>query len=85
MTVGFYCVQLQGPEGVGFQYLRSIIDQCSTVKDTLSNVSLDITSQCINVSLSRDERTKVSSCAILSYGIKCAHYSGVPHVSSEDP
>ena len=79
------CATAQGPEGVGFQYLRSIIDQCSTVKDTLSNVSLDIISQCINVSLSRDRRTKVSSCAILSYGINAPNYSGVPHVSSEDP
>ena len=68
MTVGFYCVQLQGPEGVEFQYLRSIVDQCSTVKDTLSNVSLDIISQCINVSLARDKHTKVSS-ALLVVGI----------------
>ena len=40
-------------------YMRELVDKCATVKDPLSDLALDITRQCINVSLSRDGKAEV--------------------------
>ena len=47
-------------------YMRELVDKCATVKDPLSDLALDITRQCINVSLSRDGKEEV--CAHLVHG-----------------
>ena len=36
------------------EYMQQLVERCGTVKDPLSGVSLDITKQCISVSLARD-------------------------------
>ena len=48
-----------GDAGVG--YLNALIVSCDTVKDPLSSISLDLTRQCVNVSLSRDDLKEVCS------------------------
>ena len=40
-------------------YMGELVEKCATVKDPLSDLALDITRQCINVSLSRDGKEEV--------------------------
>ena len=40
-------------------YMNALVDSCAKVKDPLSNALLDLTRQCVNVSLSRDGLTEV--------------------------
>ena len=40
-------------------YMGELVDKCATVKDPLSDLALDTTRQCINVSLSRDGKEEV--------------------------
>ena len=41
-------------------YMESVVASCGTVKDPLSDVALDISEQCVNVSLSQDDLTEVT-------------------------
>ena len=40
--------------------MESVVASCGTVKDPLSDVALDISEQCVNVSLSQDDLTEVT-------------------------
>ena len=42
-------------------YMNALVDSCAKVKDPLSNASLDLTRQCVNISLSRDGLKEVRS------------------------
>ena len=55
-----------GDAGVG--YMNALIVSCDTVKDPLSSISLDLTRQCVNVSLSRDGLKEVRSPSSLCPG-----------------
>ena len=47
-------------------YMGELVEKCATVKGLLSDLALDNTRQCINVSLSRDGKEEV--CAHLVHG-----------------
>ena len=51
------CVARGGDTDIG--YMNALVDSCAKIKDPLSNASLDLTRQCVNVSLSRDGLTEV--------------------------
>ena len=53
------CVARGGDTDIG--YMNALVDSCAKVKDPLSNALLDLTRQCVNVSLSRDGLTEVRS------------------------
>ena len=40
-------------------YMGELVEKCATVKNPFSDLALDITRQCINVSLSRDGKEEV--------------------------
>ena len=48
--------------------MNALIVSCDTVKDPLSSISLDLTRQCVNVSLSRDGLVEVRSLSPLCLG-----------------
>ena len=50
-------------------YMGELVEKCATVKDPLSDLALDITRQCINVSLSHDGKEEV--CPHYSHGAPC--------------
>ena len=58
-------------------YMNALVDSCAKVKDPLSNASLDLTRQCVNVSLSRDGLTEVCS---PSLPFTSAHAQALPMV-----
>ena len=53
------CVARGGDTDI--DYMNALVDSCAKVKDPLSNALLDLTRQCVNVSLSRDGLTEVRS------------------------
>ena len=36
------------------EYMQQLVERCGTVKDPLSGITLDITKQCVSVSLAKD-------------------------------